>query len=186
LSFDKLLIRGVWHEDLDLLLAEGMLPLLVLVDEVGGARQAAPQVVRDPGSPLGSPRAPSGPVRPDRPRPHHSYYDSSGCLRTIVPRAAIVLQKDHHDEIVDAEAGEAGQRRGARIPCKVSGASPLQGVAEPLRSHSRGSQRVLEVYSSVILKLVRSLVSPTSTSSMPPHVLVGDWCEGILFRTFPS
>ena|SRR5215213_2130853 len=46
--------------------------------------------------------------------------------------------------------------------------SPLDEVAEALRSQSRGSQRVLEVYSPSILKLVRSLVFPTSTSSVPP------------------
>jgi hypothetical protein len=46
--------------------------------------------------------------------------------------------------------------------------SPLEGAAEALRSQSRGSQRVLEVYSPSILKLVRSLVFPTSTSSVPP------------------
>src|SRR5215212_7894072 len=56
---------------------------------------------------------------------------------------------------------EAGQRRGARTPCKVSGASPLEGVAEALRSYPRGSQRVLEVYSSPILKLVRCFLSPS-------------------------
>jgi len=42
LGLNELLVGGVGHEDLDLLLAEGMLPLLVLVDEVGGARRAAP------------------------------------------------------------------------------------------------------------------------------------------------
>ena len=36
----------------------------------------------------------------------------------------------------------------------------------------RGSQRMSEVYSPTKLKLVISLVSPTSTSSVPPHVLV--------------
>ena len=37
---------------------------------------------------------------------------------------------------------------------------PLEGVAEALRSHSRRSQRVLEVYSPSILRLVRRLVFP--------------------------
>jgi hypothetical protein len=32
---------------------------------------------------------------------------------------------------------------------------PLEGVAEALRSHSRGSQRASEVYSPLLLKLVR-------------------------------
>jgi hypothetical protein len=48
----------------------------------------------------------------------------------------------------------------------------IRGVAEALRSHPRGSQKVLERYSPSILKLVRILRSPTSTSSVPPHVLV--------------
>ena len=43
------------HEDLDLLLAEGILPLPILVDEVGGARRAAPPVFPSLGSPPGSP-----------------------------------------------------------------------------------------------------------------------------------
>ena len=37
---------------------------------------------------------------------------------------------------------------------------PLEGVAEALRSHPRRSQRVLELYSPSILRLVRRLVSP--------------------------
>ena len=43
------------HGDLDLLLAEGILPLPVLADEVGGARRAAHLVVPSLGSPPGSP-----------------------------------------------------------------------------------------------------------------------------------
>jgi hypothetical protein len=47
-----------------------------------------------------------------------------------------------------------------RIPCEVPGAPPpLEGVAKALRSHSRRSQRVFEVYSPSILNLVRGLVS---------------------------
>jgi len=76
-------------------------------------------------------------------------------LRTIFLKAAIVLQKDHHDEIVDTEAGEAGQRRGARIPCKVSGGPDIRSVAEALRSHSRGSEKVIDVYSPSLLSIVR-------------------------------
>ena len=101
------------HEDLDLLLAEGILPLPLLGDEVGGARRAEPQVVRDPGSPPGSPQAPSNPPRPERSRPHHLYYEPSGCLRTIFPRATIVLQKGVRDEAVDARGfGGRSKTRG--------------------------------------------------------------------------
>src|SRR5215213_5970822 len=59
-------------------------------------------VVPSLGSPLGGPLGPSNPVRPERSRPHHSCYDLCGCLHTIFPRAAIVLQKDHRGETVDA------------------------------------------------------------------------------------
>jgi hypothetical protein len=38
----------------------------------------------------------------------------------------------------------------------------LEGVAEALRSQSRGSQRVLEVYSLLALNLVREPASPPS------------------------
>jgi hypothetical protein len=90
------------HEDLDLLLAEGILPLPILVDEVGGARRAAPPVFPSPGCPPGSPLAPSNPPRPERSRPHHSFYDPSGCVHTTFPKTVIVLQKDHRHEAVDA------------------------------------------------------------------------------------
>jgi hypothetical protein len=50
---------------------------------------------------------------------------------------------------------EAGQRRGVRSLVRVLEPPPLEGVAEALRSHPRGSQRVLEVYSPLLLKLVR-------------------------------
>jgi len=46
--------------------------------------------------------------------------------------------------------------------------SSIRSVAEALRSHPRRSQRVLEVYSPFILKLVRKLVTCTSTNSSPP------------------
>jgi hypothetical protein len=100
----------------------------------------------------------------------------TGCLRTIVPRAAIVLQKDHHDEIVDAEAGEAGQRRGARIPCEVSGYPTIRIAMEAGRIDPRRAEKVIEVYSLSIVKMVRNLVSPTSTSSVPPPCPRGRWC----------
>ena len=74
------------------------------------------------GSLPGSPVAPSNPRQPERSRPHHSYYDGSQASRGIFSKGPIVLQKDHRGEIVDAEAGEAGQGGGATIPCKVSGA----------------------------------------------------------------
>jgi len=71
------------------------------------------------GSLPGSPLAPSSPYPPERSRPHHSYYDHdpSGCLRTIFPRAAIVLQKDVRDDAVDA--------RGFRGRSKTRGDNPL-------------------------------------------------------------
>jgi Low molecular weight phosphotyrosine protein phosphatase len=50
---------------------------------------------------------------------------------------------------------------------------PLEGVAEALRSHSRSSQRASEVHSPSILKLVRRLAFPTSTSSVPALSRVG-------------
>ena len=37
--------------------------------------------------------------------------DLSGCLRTIFPKAAIVLQKDHRDEMVDVKAGGRSKTR---------------------------------------------------------------------------
>jgi hypothetical protein len=43
-----------------------------------------------------------------------------------------------------------------------------RSVAEALRSHSRGSEKVIDVYSPPILRLVRQPVSCTSTSSVPP------------------
>jgi hypothetical protein len=50
---------------------------------------------------------------------------------------------------------------------------PLEGVAEALRSHSRRSQRVLEVYSLLALNLVRE---PTSLPSYPRGaIIVSSW-----------
>jgi hypothetical protein len=46
-----------------------------------------------------------------------------------------------------------------------------EGVAEALRSHSRRSQKMSELYSPPILKLVSPLVSPASRPRAP-HVLV--------------
>jgi hypothetical protein len=43
------------------------------------------------------------------------------CLRTIFPKVAIVVQKDHTGTRWSMPGLEAGQRRGARIPCEVSG-----------------------------------------------------------------
>ena len=54
--------------------------------------------------------------------------------------------------------------------------NPLEGVAESLRSHPRGSQRVLELYSPSTLKLVRE---PTSLPSYPRGaVTVSSWLAG--------
>ena len=44
---------------------------------------------------------------------------------------------------------------------------PIRRVAEALRSHSRRSQRVLEVYSLLALHLVRRAGAPTFSSSVP-------------------
>src|SRR5829696_7979596 len=49
------------------------------------------------------------------------------------------------------------------IPSTLS-THPLEGVAEALRSHSRRSQKMLEVYSLLALNLVREPASPTSAS----------------------
>src|SRR5687767_10423822 len=68
---------------------------------------------------------------------------------------------------------EVGQIRGATITCKVVGVlPPSEGVAEALRSHSHGSQRASEVSSPLILRLVRKLVTCTSTNSSPPPTLL--------------
>jgi hypothetical protein len=74
--------------------------------------------------------------------------------------SALVLQTDHRDEIVDAEAGEAGQRRGARIPCDVSGYPTIRIAAEAGRIDPRRAEKVIETHSSLALKLVRELASP--------------------------
>jgi hypothetical protein len=60
------------------------------------------------------------------------------------------------------------------IPSTLS-TPPLGGVAEALRSHSRGSQRVSEGYSPLLLKLVRRLVSPL-------HILGTTMCSWSLVR----
>ena len=71
---------------------------------------------------------------------------------------------------------EAGQRRGARIPCEVCGYPTIRIAKETGRIDPRVSQRASEVYSPSKLKLVSRLVSPTSTSSgSDHHVLVGSW-----------
>jgi hypothetical protein len=58
---------------------------------------------------------------------------------------------------------------------------------EALRSHSRRSQRVLELYSLLALNLVRE---PTSLPSYPRGAItVSSWVAGagqLLFRTFSS
>jgi hypothetical protein len=56
---------------------------------------------------------------------------------------------------------EAEQTRGATIPCKVSGVPTIRNATEALRSYSRRSQRVSDVYSPPILRLVRQPVSCT-------------------------
>jgi len=75
-------------------------------------------------------------------------------------KGPIVLQKDHRYEMVDAEAGEAGQRRGARIPCEVSGYATIRIATEAGRIDPRRAEKVIEMYSSLALKLVREPASP--------------------------
>jgi hypothetical protein len=75
------------HKDLDLLLAEGMLPLPALVSDPRRrsrwcASSSASKLSKSR-FPPGSPPAPSSPRRPERSRPpHHSYCEPSACLGT--------------------------------------------------------------------------------------------------------
>jgi hypothetical protein len=45
-------------------------------------------------------------------------------------------------------------------PVRLLDTPPLVGVTEALRSHSRGSEKVIETYSSLALKLVREPAPP--------------------------
>jgi len=55
---------------------------------------------------------------------------------------------------------EAGQRRGARIPCEVSGYSTIRIAMEAGRIDPRRAEKVIGMYSSLALKLVRDPASP--------------------------
>jgi hypothetical protein len=62
--------------------------------------------------------------------------------------------------MVDARVWRQVEDEARQSPIRVlEYRSSLEGVAEALRSHSRRSQRVFEVYSPSILNLVRGLVS---------------------------
>jgi hypothetical protein len=54
---------------------------------------------------------------------------------------------------------EADRRRGARIPCDVSG-YPLRIAMEAGRIDPRRAEKVIEMYSSLALKQVREPASP--------------------------
>jgi hypothetical protein len=81
-------------------------------------------------------------------------------LHTIFPQVAIVFQKDHRDEMVDARALEAGQRRGARITCEVCGKPTITIAMEAERIDPPRAEKVIGMYSSLALKLVRGPASP--------------------------
>jgi hypothetical protein len=75
-------------------------------------------------------------------------------LRTIFPRAAIVLQKDHRYEMVDARVWRQVKDEARESPVRFLEHPTIRIDPEALRSYSRGSQRVLELHSPSILKLV--------------------------------
>src|SRR5215218_10097546 len=78
-----------------------------------------------------------------------------------------VLQ-DHRYEMVDARIWRQVQDEARESPVRfLESPKTTRRVAEALRSHSRGSERVLEVYSPSILNLVSRLVFLTSPSSVP-------------------
>jgi hypothetical protein len=58
---------------------------------------------------------------------------------------------------------EAGQRQGARIPCEVSGYSTIRIAMEAGRIDPRRAEKVIGMYSSLALKLVRD------PASLPLH-----------------
>jgi hypothetical protein len=81
---------------------------------------------------------------------------------------------------------KAGQRRGTTIPCKVSGVPPIRSAAKALRSHPRRSEKVVDVHSPSILKLVSTMFPPPPHPRCHPHVLVGSWYRRIFSRNFSS
>jgi hypothetical protein len=88
--------------------------------------------------------------------------------------------------MVDARAWKQVKDEARESPARSLGSNPLEEVAEALRSHPRGSQRVLEVYSLLALNLVRE---PTSLSSYPRGAItVSSWLvvRVNIVKTFPS
>jgi hypothetical protein len=70
---------------------------------------------------------------------------------------------------------EAGQRRGARIPCEALGALPIRrgsgGPQKPFSSLSEGVRGEFTIYT----EAGERTYVPAFLSSVPPHVLVGSW-----------
>ena len=64
-----------------------------------------------------------------------------------------------------------------RIACKVLPIPHIRNATEAVRSHSRGSQRVLELYSPSILKLVSA---PMSLPSYPRGAI--NMCSWLVVR----
>jgi hypothetical protein len=69
--------------------------------------------------------------------------------------------------MVDARVWKQVKDEERQTPVRFLEFFPLEGVAKALRRHSRGSQRVLEVYSLLALHLVRRTGAPTFSSSVP-------------------
>jgi hypothetical protein len=128
-------------------------------------------VIRDPGSPPGRSLAPSSPPRPERSRPHHSYDDLCGCLRTIFPGQPSYSRGMSGTRRSMLGGLEAGQRRGARIPCKVTGVPIYQkgsgGPQKPFSSLSEGVRHVFTTHTEAG-ELVCVLRTPTSSESSSP------------------
>jgi hypothetical protein len=82
-----------------------------------------------------------------------------------------VLQ-DHRYEMVDARVGRQVKDKGRQSPVTLLEYLPIRRVAEALRSHSRRSERVLEVYSLLALNLVRDLCPAPPHPRCHPQVLV--------------
>jgi hypothetical protein len=61
-------------------------------------------------------------------------------------------------------------------PVKFLDTLTIRIATEAGRIDPRRAEKVIEVCSPTILKMVRTLVSPTSTSSVPPPYPRGSWC----------
>jgi hypothetical protein len=90
-----------------------------------------------------------------------------------------VLQ-DSRYEMVDATVWRQVKGEARESPVRFLEYFPLEGVTEALRSHSRGSQRVIEVYSLLALNLVRDLC-PAPPHPRDHHVIMvggaGKYCS---------